>query len=109
MVKNTLSTTIAQMMCGLHRLGAFFFLNCDILQSNFATLIRILAHQLALFDTRFCDAISWVVATYEKIGEMPLDFQFANLLSTNALKSAEWSGGLIILVINALDECGVRW
>ena len=64
MGKNTLSTTIAQMMHGFHHLGAFFFLNRDILQSNFATLIRTLAHQLASFDIHFCDAISQVVATY---------------------------------------------
>jgi len=39
---------------------------------------------------------------------MSLDFQFANLLSANALKSVEWSEGPIILVIDALDECGSK-
>ena len=37
---------------------------------------------------------------------MPLEFQFESLLSANALKSAEWSGGPIVLIIDALDECG---
>jgi hypothetical protein len=42
------------------------------------------------------------------VGSMSLDFQFANLLSANALKSVEWSEGPIILVIDALDEYGSK-
>ena len=104
--KSTLSTTIAQIMRRLHRLGAFFFFDRDIPQRNFATLIRTLAYQLAMFDTRFCAAMSRVVATNENIVGMPLEFQFENLLSANALQSVEWSGGPIILIVDALDECG---
>ena len=105
--KSTLSTTIAQMMRGLRRLGPFFF-NRDVLQMNCATWIRTLAYQLATFDAGFGAAISCVVAIHENITGMPLGFQFANLLSGNALKLAEWSGGLIILVIDALDEGGTE-
>ena len=103
--KSTLSTTMAQILRRLHRLGAFFFFNRDIPQRNFATLIRTLAYQLAMFDTRFCAVISRVVATNENIAGMSLEFQFENLLSANALKSVEW-GGPIVLIIDALDECG---
>ena len=42
----------------------------------------------------------------DNIAGMPLEFQFKNLLSINALKSVEWSGGPILLFIDALDECG---
>ena len=104
--KSTLSTTIAQITREVHRLGAFFFFNRDIPQGNFATLIRTLAYQLAMFDARFGAAISRVAAMNENIAGMPLDFQFSNLLSANALKSVEWSGGTIILIIDALDESG---
>jgi hypothetical protein len=104
--KSALSTTIAQIMRELRRLGAFFFFNRDIPHRNFATLIRTLAHQLAMFDARFGAAISRVVEMNENIAGIPLEFQFANLLSGNALKSVEWSGGPIILVVDALDECG---
>ena len=104
--KSTLSTTIAQIMRGLHRLGAFFFFNRDMPQRNFATLIRTLAYQLATFDTRFCAAISQVAANNENIAGMRLEFQFDQLLSANALKSVEWRGGPIVLIIDALDECG---
>jgi hypothetical protein len=47
-----------------------------------------------------------VVETNDNIAEMPLEFQFESLLSANALKSVEWSGGPIVLIIDALDECG---
>jgi hypothetical protein len=104
--KSTLSNTIARMMDNLHRLGAFFFFNRDIPQRNFATLIRTLAYQLAMFDARFGAAISRVVVNHDNIADMHLESQFENLLSANALKSVEWSGGPIVLIIDALDECG---
>jgi len=37
---------------------------------------------------------------------MPLQFQFEKLLSANTLNSVEWSGGPVVLIIDALDECG---
>ena len=104
--KSTLSNMIAQIMRRLHRLGAFFFFDRDTPQRNFATLIRTLAYQLAMFDARFGAAISQVVANNDNIAMMPLEFQFENLLSANALESVEWSGGSIVLIIDALDECG---
>ena len=104
--KSTLSTTIAQIMDRLHRLGAFFFFDRDIPQRNFATLIRTLAYRLAAFDARFGTVISQVVANNENIAERTLEFQFETLLSANALECVEWSGGPIVLIIDALDECG---
>ena len=104
--KSTLSTTIAERMLGLHRLGAFFFFNRDIPQRNSTTLIRTLAFRLAMFDPRFDAAISRALTNKDNIAEMPLAFQFESLLSANALKSVEWSGGPIVFIIDALDECG---
>ena len=104
--EKVLSTTMAQIMRSRHRLGAFFFFNRDIPQRNSGTLIRTLAYQLAIFDPRFGAAISQVVANYNNIAIMPLEFQFKNLLSADALKSVEWSEGPIVLIIDALDECG---
>ena len=104
--KSTLSNTIAGMMDNLHRLGAFFFFNRDIPQRNFSTLLRTIAYRLAMFDARFGDAISQVVANHDNIAEMRLEAQFENLLSANALESVKWSGGPIVLIIDALEECG---
>ena len=104
--KSTLSATIAKIARSLCRLGAFFFFNRDIPQRNSVTLIRTLAYRLAMFDARFGTAISRVVEQNDNISEMPLEFQFKNLLSASALKSVEWSGGPIVFIIDALDECG---
>ncbi|KAF8729839.1 hypothetical protein AX14_005937 [Amanita brunnescens Koide BX004] len=86
--------------------GTFFFFNRDIPQRNFSTLIRTLAYQLAIFDARFSAAISRVVENNEHIAEMPLQFQFGQMLSANAMKFIEWSEGPIVLIVDALDECG---
>ena len=104
--KSTLSNTVAEIMNSLHRLGAFFFFNRDIPQRNFATLIRTLAYRLAMFDPRFGATISRVVTDNDNIAELRLEIQFEKLLSANALKSVEWSGGPVVLIIDALDECG---
>lgn len=104
--KSTLSTTIARTMRDLRRLGAFFYFDRDIPERNATTLIRTLAYQLALFDAQIGVQVSQIVEDHPNIAGMPLDFQFANLLTAKALGSVKWSGGPIVLVIDALDECG---
>ena len=104
--KSTISTTLAQTMRGLDRLGAFFYFNRDIPERNAATLIRTIARQLAIFDPQIGTEVTRVVGGNTSIAEMPLDVQFTNLLAAKAFKSVEWSGGPIVLIIDALDECG---
>ena len=103
--KSTLSTTIAHIMANLQRLGAFFFFNRDIRPRDSGTLIRTLAYQLADFNDSFGAAISRLAKDNSKITIMPLEYQFENLL-INTVKSVEWSRGPIVLIIDALDECG---
>jgi len=104
--KSTLSTTVVEMMRSLQRLGAFFFFDRDIPERSAATVVRTLAYQLASFDAQIGAEVSRVVESNPNIAGMSLDFQFANLLSAKALSSVRWSGGPIVLVIDALDECG---
>ena len=104
--KSTLSTTIALTMRDLHLLGAFFFFDRDIPERNAPTLIRTLAYQLALFDVSIGAEMSRIAESIPRIAEMPLDFQFTNLLSAQALKLVKWSGGPVVVIIDALDECG---
>ena len=92
------------MMRDLYQLGAFCFFDCDIPERNPVTLIRTLAYQLALFNTHIGDVISKIVKNTPRIAEMPLDFQITNLLSVKAMESVEWSGGPIVIVVDALDE-----
>ena len=103
--KSTLSTTIAHIMASLQRLGAFFFFNRDIRPRDSGTLIRTLAYQLADFNDSFGAAISRLVKNNSMITIMPLEYQFENLL-INTMKSVGWSRGPIVLIIDALDECG---
>ena len=103
--KSTLSTTIASTMRDLHFLGAFFFFDHDIPERNASTLIRTLAYQLAVFDVSIGVEMLRTAESIPHITEMPLDFQFTNLLSAQALKSVEWSGGPVVLIFDGLDEC----
>ena len=103
--KSTLSSTIARNMHSLHRLGAFFLFNRDKPLRDSRTLIRTLAYRLADFDPCFRAAISPLVKQDSNISIAPLEYQFQNLL-TYSLKSVEWPRGPIVLIIDALDECG---
>ena len=103
--KSTLSSTIARNMHSLQRLGAFFLFNRDKPLRDSRTLIRTLAYRLADFDPCFRAAISPLVKQDSSITIRPLEYQFQNLL-ISALKSVEWSRGPIVLIIDALDECG---
>jgi hypothetical protein len=57
------------------------------------------SHTTLLVSLAMREGIPW-------ISEMLLAFQFTNLLSAQALKLVEWSGGPVVLVIDGLDECG---
>jgi hypothetical protein len=103
--KSTLSSTIARNMHSLRRLGAFFIFNRDKPLKDSRTLIRTLAYRLADFDPCFHAAISPLVKEDSRITLTPLEYQFQYLL-ISALKSLEWSRGPIVLIIDALDECG---
>lgn len=104
--KSTLATTIVEIMQGLQHLGGFFFCNRYKAERNAGTIIRTLAYQLALFDAGIGAEVSRIVECNPNIADMLPDFQFTNLLSAKALNSVQWSGGPVVLVIDALDECG---
>ena len=103
--KSTLSSTIARNMHSLHRLGAFFVFNRDKPLRDARTLVRTLTYRLADFNPCFRAAISPLVKEDSRITITPLEYQFQNLL-ISALKPVEWSRGPIVLIIDALDECG---
>ena len=92
----------------LRRLGGFFFFDRDVPERSAAMLARTLAHRLSILDDRIGTEIARIVASNQTIAEMPLAFQFANMLSASALESVEWCGGPVLLVIDALDECPDR-
>ncbi|KAG2342057.1 hypothetical protein BDR05DRAFT_424914 [Suillus weaverae] len=108
--KSTVATTIANITRDLGRLGAFVFFNRRMAARNDpAAVVRTLAFQLGEFDHRLGAAISTVIKSTPSIRQSPLRQQFHKLLVQPLLESelAVWSQeGPVIVVIDALDECG---
>ncbi|KAG2141076.1 hypothetical protein DEU56DRAFT_282652 [Suillus clintonianus] len=108
--KSTLATTIANITRDLGRLGAFVFFNRHMAARNdSAAVVRTLAFQLGEFDHRLRAAISTVIKNIPSIRQSPLRQQFHKLLVQPLSESemAVWSQeGPVIVVIDALDECG---
>ncbi|KAG1871581.1 hypothetical protein F4604DRAFT_1955755 [Suillus subluteus] len=108
--KSTVATTIANIARDLGRLGAFVFFNRHMVARNDpAAVVRTLAFQLGEFDHRLGAAISTVIKSTPSIRQSPLRQQFHKLLVQPLSESelAVWSQeGPVIIVIDALDECG---
>jgi hypothetical protein len=63
--KSTLSTTIANRLCEMGRLGAFVFFDRDVIErSNPATVIRTLAYQVGSFHIHAGRAISTAIEKF---------------------------------------------
>ena len=104
--KSTLSTTIANLGRSQKYLGAFLFFNRDISERNQPKyVIRTLAYQLGLFDARIGTAIASVIHAIPTITQLSFRDQFHKLL-VEPLSALSSSSGLILLVLDALDECG---
>ncbi|KAG1879614.1 hypothetical protein C8R48DRAFT_648028 [Suillus tomentosus] len=108
--KSTVATTIANITRDLGRLGAFVFFDRRVAARNDpAAVVRTLAFQLGEFDPRLGAAISTVIKGTPSIRQSPLRQQFHKLLVQPLSESdlAVWSReGPVIIVIDALDECG---
>ena len=106
--KSTIATSVANIFRDLRRLGAFaFFTRGVAARSDPTSLIRTLAYQLGEFDHRIGSAIARVIEEVPSIKQAPLRWQFQKLLVepfaslTDGLRE-----GPILIVIDALDECG---
>lgn len=104
--KSTISTTIAQIMRGIKRLGGVFYFDRAFPERNAAALFRTLAYHLALSNTHICAQLTTILKNFPNIAEMTLEVQFDTLLSSAAFDSTERYGGPLLLIIDALDECG---
>ena len=104
--KSTLSTTIANRCRDQDRLGAFLFFSRDVAErSNPATVIRTLAYQIGSFNTRIGEAIATAIRKFQNVYLSPLSVQFQKLI-IEPLASATDEQTTLVLVIDALDECG---
>lgn len=106
--KSTISTTIAEYFREIGRLGAFmFFDRADPTSSEPAAVIRTLSYKLALFDSTIKAAICAQMERDLGITEASIRVQFSKLiLEPLATLPAFHTHGPIVVILDALDECG---
>jgi hypothetical protein len=104
--KNTLSTTVANMLRESGQLGAFLFFDRDVTERSDPTnVIRTLAYQLGLCNPEICAAITAVIENTPSISMSPLRLQFMKLI-VQPLSTISPAAAPLVLVLDALDECG---
>ena len=105
--KSTIATTIADYFGGLHRRGAFLFFDRNFpLESAPKRVISTLAYQLAQQHRAICSAIFTAIDHRPQLVSDPLGTQIKSLLLEPLLKAAAQIEGPIIIILDALDECG---
>ena len=106
--KSTISNTIAERFRALRRLGAFiFFDRNNPVQSNPAAVIRTMAHQLACADPDIQSAICAEINGVFNVSTPPINTQFTKLLLEPLAAIAKLHmQGPIVIILDALDECG---
>ncbi|KAJ7186202.1 hypothetical protein GGX14DRAFT_581209 [Mycena pura] len=105
--KSTVSTTIAESLRGVERLGAFlFFDRNDRARSHPDAVIRTLAYWLALSNPHIASAVSAAIRQDSAVVNAPLPTQFQCLLLGPLKAAEEHIQGPLIVILDALDECG---
>jgi hypothetical protein len=106
--KSTLTMTIADMFWKLGRVGAFLFFDRKSAEGNDPNVvIRTLAYKLALFDDQIGEKVASAVEGNRDIIQQSFSEQFLKLIaeplgSIDPLRIA----GPILVILDALDECG---
>jgi hypothetical protein len=104
--KSTLSTTIANIFRDSGQLGAFLFFDRDVTERNDPmTVIKTIAHQLGISDPSIGAAIRTAIETSPNMLTSPLDRQFQKLV-LDSLQDVGPHSPTIVIVLDALDECG---
>jgi hypothetical protein len=107
--KSAPATTITGVFRNQGQLGTFIFFDQDSVQRcDPATDIRTVAYQLGLSDTWIGTKISDTIKVNPNIIHSPLRFQFLKLLTKPlSLIDKDHTETPIIIVLDALDKCGV--
>ncbi|KAL7821006.1 WD40 repeat-like protein [Trichoderma gracile] len=107
--KSTVSRTVAQSLCRAGRLGAsFFFKRGHSDRQNAAKFFTTIADQLARMQPAMADPIKDAARTDPSIGSKGVEEQFNQLIlrPLSALPKENWKGKQVVIVVDALDECG---
>lgn len=106
--KSTIATTVASHFRNLGCLGAFLFFDRSFPEkSHPSKVIRTLAYELGLFNQHIGAAILAAIKNFPSIINSSLHIQFTKLLvEPLSLLTVLPVKGPIVLVLDALDECG---
>lgn len=102
--KSTVMMSIAEYLRSLHRLGAFLFFERS--KSDPSSIFRTLAYQLASFDPFIATSVNKVVEADNGIATASAGRQFDQLIKTPLIESEKDVDGPIVIILDALDECG---
>ena len=106
--KSTILNTVAQYSSKLRRCSAFLFWDRnDVTNSDPRRVIRTLAYQLAQSNPAFAELLASRIKASPQILKSSLDEQFQGLVQEPlATLAARHDSGPMIIVLDALDECG---
>ncbi|KAJ6616366.1 WD40 repeat-like protein [Mycena sp. CBHHK59/15] len=105
--KSTISTTVAEHCRSLHRLGAFLhFDRNNPTGSSPTSVIRTIAYWLAYSNPHIRSAICDALAQEPTVIMAPIQTQFKKLLLEPLSATQNHIRGPIIVILDALDECG---
>lgn len=101
--KTTVARSIQDRMRRLSRLGGY--LRFERGKSAPRTAIRTMAYQLARFDSRIAERVTATLQSTD-INSVSLEDQFELLIQRSFAESGELFHGPVVLILDALDECG---
>ena len=104
--KSTIAATIAEKMRAKKRLGGFMFFKRGGKRSRPEPVIRTLAYMLGSFDPRIGAHVSAAIENLPTIADADPEYQFQHLIIRPLCMAKLPSQNPIVLVIDALDECG---
>ncbi|KAF7368290.1 WD40 repeat-like protein [Mycena venus] len=104
--KSTIATSVARHFRKLNRLGAFLFFTRGDSASSPSSVIRSIAHQLAQSNTHVAAEICTAITEDRNIVSDPPLIQFQKLLLDPLNRARDHIHGPLVVVLDALDECG---
>lgn len=104
--KSTVATTIAEDFNASSRLGAYMFFQRQ--KSNPGAFVRTLAYKLSMYDPAIASRVEKALESNNYNDLATASTQFTNLLLTPLRTVAEEIQGPIVIILDALDECGSR-
>ncbi|KAF7982120.1 hypothetical protein HWV62_29841 [Athelia sp. TMB] len=105
--KSTIANTIAEHFGGLHRRGAFLLFDRNSPQESAPSrVITTLAFQLAQHNAAIGAAVAAAIDQQPESVSDPLATQFKSLLVEPLRAAAKHIEGPLIIILDALDECG---